>query len=337
MTLEARLSALAQAVGEDVGRIQVSQAASLPQFVFRDTPIFTRDDSPWLLASNQTLYWPCLVHAKKHYPAAIDEWYLYYSSDHASGQGGIGLATAPHPSGPWTDSGSAIYVDTVEGQQTETPQVVWNEDTNLFHMYYQNKMTNADQSTYLVTSPNGVDSWTRLGKVIDVDTPRKLPGDGHTGYARIYRVGKKWVAHHLCGGTAKAHFGVSYSDDGVDWLMNPRIIPARANLSGDLMARRVTSSSTWPFWWRGSRFAMMSSSPLIAGAASDGKDISLATFESPYKMTPVQRLLGPGAFPWAADTVHQPFVAEADGVLALVFLAKNASNMGVIGLAEASL
>src|SRR5690606_1323207 len=97
---------------------------------------------------------------------ALDRYYLWYSTNHDAGPGGVYLATAPALEGPWTDRG-LVFVDTVEGNQTETPSVLWNEATGTFHMYYHQNGLGNTQSTALATSPDGV-TWTRVGKVIDV-------------------------------------------------------------------------------------------------------------------------------------------------------------------------
>jgi len=309
--------------------------SGLPEFTLLPNPIFTRDNSPWLLSGNEILYWPCVVHLKKHYPASPYEFGLYYSTDHATGQGGIGLATAPHPEGPWTDRGARIYVDTAVGTQTETADVVWNPITQLFHMFYSQKNAGINQSTVLATSPNGVTNWTRVGVVIDVETPQRVPGNGHTGYARVQRQGKKWIAHHLCGGGNRAHFAVSYSDDGISWTMDRRVVPARVELSGD-NAVRISGFQTVPFFWSGRQYAPYVESPLESGVLSDAKTIKLALYDGPNRLTPVGDLISPGAYPWCSVTTQMPHALEYQGAIYMPFLAKGSTQLnGCIGMMKA--
>ena len=311
-----------------------SPSAGLPAFKLLPDPIFTRDASPWLVAGNETLYWPCLVHARRFQPAAAAEFYLFYSTDHSTGQGGVGVATAPHPRGPWTDRGSVLYRDTVNGSQTETPHVIWNPASSLWHMYYQQKITSADQSTLLATSPDLI-SWTRVGAVIV--KPPNIIGDNHTGYARVYRRGRSWIAHHLMGGGARAHFGVSYSDDGTVWHTDKRSVPARVELTGD-NSKRVSTFQTWLFFWSGRQFAAYTESTLSFGNDPGSKSVRLALYDGPHKLTPLSDLIKPGDVSWCQSYAQMPHVAEYQGVLYLVVLTDGgAAAKGAFGLLEAAL
>lgn len=65
----------------------------------------------WSLAEG--LWAPDVVRSGEPGPA---EWRMYYSaSTFGSRRSAIGLATAPHPSGPWTDRGLVVASDHVDG------------------------------------------------------------------------------------------------------------------------------------------------------------------------------------------------------------------------------
>jgi hypothetical protein len=189
-------------------------------------------------------YWPWVVDVR-HLPARLDDWYMWTSTDHDPGAGGIGLSTAPAPEGPWSDRG-LVYVDTVQGSQTETPTVIWNEAEGLFFCYYQQTGVGHQQSTLLATSPDGR-NWTRVGKVIDVPFGTSQPGDGHTGYAMVGRVAGLWYAHHLKGGTNYPHFGLAYSYDGREWHLDPRPLGYGAHLVAE--GTRVEWNHGNVVWW----------------------------------------------------------------------------------------
>ena len=149
-----------------------------------------------------SLYYPWMWHAAEFLADPLDEWYLYYSTDHAAGTGGIGLATAPSPLGPWTAHGSnPIYTDTVDGNQTETPSIVWDADNQRVMLFYHQIASGGGQFTRLAYSSDGVTGWTRQA-AISFDRPtidNVVPGAAHTGYARVYRSGGGLFAWSLFG------------------------------------------------------------------------------------------------------------------------------------------
>lgn len=209
-----------------------------------------------------SIYWPWRVHARTYLGgAALDEWYLYYSTDHEAvhANSGIWLATGPTPSGPWTGRGR-VFIDNVNGNQTETPSVLWSEDESLFFMYYQQAAVtgaNGAQSNMLATSPDGV-TWTRVGIALDVPAGNVFPGDGHTGYFTPFRHGKKWFAFHLVASGNFGHFGMSQSTDGRVWRTDPNPLGWAVD---QCAGRRVEWNHCHVITWRGK--------PLLVGLISD--------------------------------------------------------------------
>jgi hypothetical protein len=208
-----------------------------------------------------TIFWPWLVDTAELPVQSDHRWRLYFSTDHDNGPGGIALAVADQLTGPWTQRGM-IYQDRVRGTQTETPAVVYLPERRLWHLYYHNQGVGTNQSTVLATSPNGVDSWTRVGVVVDVRLP-DFPGDGHTGYFIPRRLpGGRWVGFHLMGGGDFPHFGQSWSADGVRWQVDPRPLGYNSHL---VVSGRRTEMDTGHLiehrgrlWWVGLLFAFQS-------------------------------------------------------------------------------
>lgn len=54
----------------------------------------------------------------------LGKFYMYYSTDQDVGTGGVKMDYANSPTGPWTKHPTFSYVDTVAGDQTETPSII---------------------------------------------------------------------------------------------------------------------------------------------------------------------------------------------------------------------
>lgn len=157
-------------------------------------------------SGTETVFYPCVIRTDR-ISGAIDDYYMYYSTDHDSGSGGIYLATAPDPLGPWTYYG-LVYRDPV-GTQTETPSVVWDRYVGEFKLFYHcptarygagNALTaHGAQSTLCATSSDGI-NWTKDPYfVIDFDPVQY--GDGHTGYFMVDETPDGYIARSVYGGT----------------------------------------------------------------------------------------------------------------------------------------
>lgn len=308
------------------------QIYEYPTFTkIEQNPVLTRNDCRWMVDAGYKMYWPWMVHMEPILgDAAIDKFYLYYSSDHGGAAGGIGLATSPTPTGPFTDKGR-IYVDSVEGNSTETPSVIWNESTNKFHMYYHNYGAGREQSSLLATSDDGV-NWTRYGIVIDVPDI-EFPGDGHTGYMHVYKFGKTWVAHHLMGGGGTYHFGISYSKDGFKWQTDPRPVLGFADLTDDPLNKRVEYISLHPFNFRGNIWSAFTVSPYEFGLNTTAKEMYVGRMDDPRKLYNLQFIFSGKTGGWDEKALKQPHIMEYEGKLYMYYAAAGTDGNGAIGIA----
>ncbi|MGG4467223.1 hypothetical protein ABER68_04190 [Paenibacillus alvei] len=180
---------------------------------YENNPIFTLNDTDL-----PSLYWAFVVRVDSIITSPLGKYYMFYSTDHDSGNGGIGLAYSDNLF-DWVEH-SIIYTDLEVGFQTETPSVIFNEQTGYFHMYYQNQGVGRKQATVLAKSLDCI-NWERVGVAIEVPDV-EYPGDGHTGYFRPFKIGNRWVGYHLMGGGSYSHCGISYSYDGDNWTTDPR-------------------------------------------------------------------------------------------------------------------
>ena len=187
-------------------------------------------------------YFTCLVdmRAVQGFP---HDYALYFSTDHHNDDGGIWLyvcSGSPTEPGNWKSYDQAvadgdfdhlpqkpaanpIYIDRVQGRQTETPHV--NIIDGVAYMTYHNAGAGHNQSTMLATSADGVNFARIYGNkdsvILDYD-PAAAPGDGHTGYFRWARnpfpgVDYKYVGYSLHGGADNYYTAMWASNDVIHW------------------------------------------------------------------------------------------------------------------------
>ena len=171
------------------------------------------------------------------------DYALYFSTDHDRGKGGIWLYVcngSPSDAGNWKSYDQAvgaggfdylrekpaanpIFVDRVQGWQTETPHA--NVIDGTVYMTYHNAGAGHSQSTLLATSRDGV-NFTRINGdkdsvILDYD-PKQDIGNGHTGYFRwrpnpFPGLDHKYVGYSLHGGGDDFHGAMWASNDAIDW------------------------------------------------------------------------------------------------------------------------
>ena len=171
------------------------------------------------------------------------EYALYFSTDHARGKGGIWLylcTGTPTDAANWTSYDQAlaagkfdyltnkppanpIFVDTIQGRQTETPHA--NVIDHTVYMTYHNVGAGNNQSTLLATSKDGL-NFNRINGnddsvILDYD-PKKEVGDGHTGYFRwrtnpFAGLDHKYIGYSLHGGGDDFYGSMWASNDAIHW------------------------------------------------------------------------------------------------------------------------
>jgi hypothetical protein len=237
----------------------------------RTLPAFTRyTGNPVLTLANQNLAagktgatsitWPYVVNVGV-IPglSPINKFYMYYTTDHDTGYGGVYLATGPTPYGPWIGQGLVFQNTGTPNSQTEDVSVIWNEDESLFFMYVKVLTAAGDMQTNLVTSPDGV-TWTEQGAAVFKPGSNNNPGNGQTAYMRPFKIGHQWHAHIMIGGGAIPFFDVAHSDDGRVWQLEGRALAYGADQLVDVPGATTPIAQNnmlilWNsgdvIWWRG--------------------------------------------------------------------------------------
>ncbi len=224
-------------VSQTLGEESVREKSSTTHFTFKKHGKLI---SHPLNMNNPGPYYTCLVKMTgvKNFPY---DYVLYFSTDHDDGKGGIwmyvcnGLPTVVDNWKSYDQAveegdfdylsqkpmGNPIFIDTVQGSQTETPHA--NVLDGIVYMTYHNVGAGRNQSTLLATSEDGV-NFSRINGNKDsviLDYTGE-PGDGHTGYFRwgvnpFSGVKYKYIGYSLHGGGYDYNSAMWASDNAIDW------------------------------------------------------------------------------------------------------------------------
>jgi hypothetical protein len=241
----------------------------------QNNPVFSAAQSAFA-----TAYWLWPMKMMGLLPNPLDNYYFWYSTNHDTGQGGIGLATAPTPEGPFTDHGM-VFQDLVSGGiQAETPSVLYLprlDPAKPFFMYYQKALVpgTVEQSTFLAKSADGV-SWTVVGVVLTALNNTEVMGSGELTYLHPMDFGNQLVGYHVYGGGDYGHMGISYSIDGTTWTTDRRQLtdgPEWFDVTG---GRTIGWNSGTVFQWKGQLWWIGLLANHASGSATKDNRIAIA-------------------------------------------------------------
>jgi hypothetical protein len=303
-----------------------SQFSYIPQLTkFDQNPVFSVSQS-----ALTTIYWVWVVpRVDKILPNARGKYYMYYSTDHDPGAGGIALAYSNDPRGPWTDVGMIFQDTAVANAQTETPSVVWNPYLGKLQMFYHNDSgLGRGQTTTYATSDDG-ENWTPSRKIVVDPEEYEFPGDAHTGYFKPFIINGEFYAYHLMGGQDYPHCGLSYSQDGDEWMIDPRPL----NYCTDITMRndlKIGWNTSCVFNWKGELYWIGYLSNFVSGAAvKDGK-IAMAPLSDDLRSfkAPVQEIL-PVSQAWETTNIKSLHAMVDEGILYVYYQTDNNFGLAV--------
>ncbi len=141
-----------------------------------------------ILAPDQLRYNPCgdiifptILDAQKALPRPLGRYYMYYAPHNSPG--GICLAHAPSPAGPWTEyEGNPViardWPPHYHVGHVSSPHALFVPETGLLHMYYHGD----NDTTRLATSRDGL-AFEYAGTAIDSS---RFPNPQGAFYARVF-------------------------------------------------------------------------------------------------------------------------------------------------------
>ncbi|OMF05250.1 hypothetical protein BK129_14785 [Paenibacillus amylolyticus] len=305
---------------------QQSRKGYIPQFdKVKGDPIYTA-----AMAGTNSMYWFRAIKVEGLIANPKGKYYATFSTNHDA-RGGIGLAYSNDPKGPWIKHGE-VYVDTVVGNSTETPFVIYNEKENLFFMYYQQSGAGINQSTLLATSVDML-TWTRVGIVLD--KPPGFPGDGHTGYFACFILGDKWIGFSVMGGGDFGRKAIWYSNDGRDWVVDPRTMLG-GNDATLTAGENFSRSNAGVFEYRGRLWwAGMMSAYASGGVTTVARPAVALISENMRQLLhrPMDINFPPQA--WETTNMQSMMVSVIDGVVYIYYVTDK--NVGVAYSVEVDL
>lgn len=207
-----------KSITSDIVTLGIFENIELPEFKAGET-ILNSDQLTKGTGSNIQL--PSVIKAKDYFESPIDNYYMYFS--YVSGSGGIALATAPSPEGPWTpyNYGAPIITSTLSGDSkgdVTGAAPIWNNESSELNMYY----SQAKNSVMLATSKDGI-NFNFKKKVIDLSD---FNGKSSQAYQvsvynnEITDNGNKYTMLLTGNVGGKRQVNYATSQNGEDWEVN---------------------------------------------------------------------------------------------------------------------
>lgn len=177
---------------------------------------------------------PTVIKAAGRLASPIDAWYMWFAPHDEPG--GMYLATAATPAGPWTIRNGSLPViarEVVAGcNHVASPYVLWNPNTSKLMMWgHAGGFAGGEQRSYLWTSTDGV-AWTleNGGAPVLTKGTAGQPDEKYAAYLVVVHDGAQFVGYYQ-GADLNADEVTTVltatSPDGITWT---KAGPAFANL-----------------------------------------------------------------------------------------------------------
>lgn len=313
------------------------------------TKVFTKAANP-LFIETQSIYtkffWWWVVKVDGVLASPLGKYYAYFSTDHDAGDGGISLAYADSPIGPWIFYGE-VLVDNIRSTspatiQTETPSVLAQSDGTIRMFYHVVSATVAGlpaqgvQSTLSATSANGI-TWVHDETfILDEATFGRDAGNGHTGYFTPSVYNNRWYGYSLFGSGDYPHYKLHVCNGDLnDWSTDPRGLGYHQDraLMADGVVRHVVWSGSFIVEKNGSPYLLSTLGSFISGGATGNNVLAMARLSGDLrapigKFTPVWSK----TLDWEGDSLMSstPFVEGSTLYVYYVTRLNNVDRVGVL-------
>ena len=295
----------------------------IPRFVrVADGPLLDLAVCTW----GKTIMFPTVVDMSAYLTNPINRFYLYYAPHHNGG--GIGLATAPHPEGPWqTFKENPIFsLSDAPGftGHISSSELIFIPEKNIFYMYFHGKVEGVKgQHTGLAMSEDGIHfKIYGQGPILPSDSSSRKK-TGSAAYLRVFRRGGIFFGAYMSRGHRLAR-----SADGIKWEhwpKNPLIALSEADSEYDRIrhASILISDDILTYFYS-----------TYSNPAPDREVIKLATF--PIKgdwegWGPLKRW-GEALVPelaWEENNLRDPFLLHCEDKLYMYYVGGNEKGIAL--------
>lgn len=183
-----------------------------------EQPLLDLSAVPWA-SKRKTIMFPTVLDMSQYLSDPIDRFYMYYAPHHSEG---IGLATAPHPEGPWKPySGNPIItLDQFSGIRghISAAELLFQPEERRF-LAYPHGSSKPGQNTVAASSEDGV-HFTPISQmpILSSDPAGTWETSG-ASYLRVFRHGESMIYGIF---KSESQHGVVRSRDGIHWEHWPR-------------------------------------------------------------------------------------------------------------------
>jgi predicted GH43/DUF377 family glycosyl hydrolase len=305
----------------------------LPSFrAYRVTenPVLCSRTQPW--EGDCDAIFPCVLPVGDLIPNRLDDFYMYYAPHDAPG--GIGLATAPTPLGPWKKFACNPILERngrTRGAHISSPHVIYSALDHCFLMYFHGMgewpTQHAHQTTGLAVSSDGL-HWRKLPTpVIDSADINEWNGN-ELSYARVTQcINGQFIMLYMGRDRKRSApmLGKAVSLNGMEWekASQPLLAPSsqtQAYISSGYLLDKANAS----YLFFVDETAEATNSTIQVMASSDRGH----SWEEPYPI-----LVPARENQWDNTRVHDPFILPWNGSLYLYYAGGPRCRSNGIGVA----
>jgi hypothetical protein len=259
-------------------------APSFPSFSFQGVAL-----SPASLSYNPTgeIIFPSVIRAADHFSNPLGDYYLYYAPHDAPG--GINLAYADSPAGPWTEYANNPIIGNAWSPHysvghVSSPHALWNADEGKLFLYFHGD----NDKTRLASSTDGI-AFSYEGVMVSTAT---FPNVSETSYARVFEhtmpsKQNRYIMLLMGNNAGTRRIYLAWSNDGRSWTAQA------APLISPNAQEGANISAPWFFPWGGDYFVVYHASSGNMHSARVGANLDQEQHLGVFYDDPAERAAAP--------------------------------------------